>query len=143
MTLKPYNFRKPDRPAGTLEHRLTAWLRAAGPLAAERGAQHLPFRIEMALRGVESVAPSEALGRLPDAAVGYRVAFAGEAPSMLFVLAAAVGPGPGQRRPGRDAHRAAGRPHLTVVEQSLCEYLMQNLLAAVLQRRGPGRRRWR
>jgi flagellar motor switch protein FliM len=133
MTHKTYNFRKPDRPAGTLEQRLTAWLRTAGPLAAEKAAQHLPFRMEMALRGVECVSPVEALAQLPDAALGYRLAFAGEPPSMLFVwprplalalVNGALGETPTELPADRD---------LSVVEQSLCEYLMQSLAIAVLQ----------
>jgi flagellar motor switch protein FliM len=133
MTLKPYNFRKPDRPAGSLEQRLTAWLRTAGSLAADKGAQHLPFRIELALRGVECVSPAEALTQLPDAALGYRLAFAGEAPSMMFVwprpLALALVNG----ALGETPTELPADRELTVVELSLCEYLMQNLAAAVLQ----------
>lgn len=133
MTHKSYNFRKPDRPAGTLEQRLSAWLGAAGALAAERAGHELPFRVEMALRGIESVPPVEALARLPDAVTGYRVAFDGEAPSMLFAwprpLALALVNG----ALGETPERLPDDRELTVVEQSLGEYLMQNLLAAVLQ----------
>jgi flagellar motor switch protein FliM len=133
MTHKPYNFRKPDRPAGTLEQRLTAWLRAAGQLAAEKGAQYLPFRIELALRGIESAPPTEVLARLPDAMIGYRIAFTGEPASMLFtwprpLVLALVNGALGETPTEMPADR-----ELTVVELSLCEYLMQNLMAAVLQ----------
>src|SRR6185437_16240866 len=133
MTLKPYNFRKPDRPAGTLEQRLTAWLRAAGQLSAEKGAQYLPFRIELALRDIESAPPAEMLARLPDATIGHRLAFTGEPASMLFIwprpLALALVNG----ALGETLTELPADRELTVVELSLCEYLMQNLLAAVLQ----------
>lgn len=139
MTHKPYNFRKPDRIAGTLEHRLTAWLRAAGQLASEKGTRHLPFRVEMVLRGIEIAPPLEVLSRLSDGLLGYRLAFVGEPADMLFVwprpLALALvegilGETPTALPEDRD---------LSVVELSLCEYLMQSLAAAVLQETWTGR----
>lgn len=133
MTHKPYNFRKPDRLAGTLEQRLTAWLRVAGQLAAVKAARLLPFRIEMAPRGLEIASPSEALARLSDAMIGYRVAFAGEPPTMLFawprplalaLIAGLLGQTPAALPEDRE---------LSTVELSLLEYLIQDLPALVLQ----------
>lgn len=133
MTHRPYNFRKPDRLAGTLEQRLTAWLRVAGQLAAVKAARHLPFRIEMAPRGLEIASPSEALARLSDDVIGYRVAFAGEQPSMLFLwprtLALALVAG----LLGETPTALPEDRELSAVELSLFEYLMQNLPAVVLQ----------
>lgn len=133
MTYKSYNFRKPDRPAGTVEQRLTLWLRAACALAAERSGRHLPFRLEMALHGIDTTSPIEALSHLPEPAIGYRVAFAGESASMLFVwprplALALVGGALGETPTAMPADR-----ELTLVELSLCEFLMQDLLASVLQ----------
>lgn len=133
MTLKAYNFRKPDRPAGSLEQRLGVWLRAAESLATDKGAALLPFRVEMALAGIEVLSPGEALARLPDAVVAYRVAFSGEPAAMLFVwprpLALALVNGVLGDTP---ADLPADR-ELTLVELSLCEYLMQGLAVSVLQ----------
>lgn len=133
MTHRPYNFRRPDRLAGTLEQRLTAWLRTACQLIAVKGAAHFPFRLEMALGGLEIVPPNEALDRLSDTMIAYRVAFAGEPPNMLFVwprpllLALVVG------LMGETADALPEDRELSAVELSLCEYMMQNLPAAVLQ----------
>lgn len=133
MTHKPYNFRKPARLAGTLETRLSAWLRAACQLAASRGAQHFPFRIEMAPRGLEIAPPTEALARLAEAMIAYRVGFAGEPASMLFawprqlVLALVAG------LMGEAPEALPEDRELSAVEFSLSEYLMQNLVAAVFQ----------
>jgi flagellar motor switch protein FliM len=133
MTHRPYNFRKPARLAGTLEQRLTAWLRVAGQLAAVKAARHLPFRIEMAPRGLEIASPSETLSRLTDDMLGYKVAFAGEPPTMLFMwprrlalalVAGLLGETPTELPEDRE---------LSAVELSLFEYLMQNLPAVVLQ----------
>ena len=133
MTHKPYNFRKPDRLAGTLEQRLTAWLRAAGQLAAVKSARLLPFRVEMMPRSLEIAPPAEALARLSDAAIAYRAAFAGEPPHMLFVwprpLALALVTG----LLGETPAALPEDRELSAVELSLFEYLMQNLPAVVLQ----------
>jgi flagellar motor switch protein FliM len=133
MTLRAYNFRKPDRLAGTLELRLTSWLRAASQLAAEKAAQQLPFRVEMPLSGIAQAPPLDILSALPDAVLGYRIAVTGSPADMLFVwprtlalalVTAALGETPDKLPDDRD---------LTAVELSLCEYLMQSLCAAVLQ----------
>ena len=138
MTLRPYNFRKPDRPAGTLEQRLTAWLRSASQLAVEKGSQQLPFRLEMSLRGIDLVPPAEVLTHLPDALLGYRLAFDDAPADMLFIwprplVLALVNGSLGETPTDLPEDR-----ELTVVETSLCEYLMQNLWAAVLQETWPG-----
>lgn len=133
MTHRPYNFRKPDRLAGTLEQRLTAWLRTACQLIAVKGAPHFPFRLEMSLAGLEIAPPHEALGRLSEAMLAYRVAFAGEPANMLFVwprplvLALVVG------LLGETSDALPEDRELSAVEVSLCEYIMQNLAVAVLQ----------
>jgi flagellar motor switch protein FliM len=133
MTHKAYNFRKPDRLAGILEHRLTSWLRAASQLAADKAAQQLPFRVEMPLNGITQAPPIEVLSTLPESAIGYRIAVTGSPPDMLFIwprplalalVNAALGETPDELPADRE---------LTAVEFSLCEYLMQNLCAAVLQ----------
>jgi flagellar motor switch protein FliM len=133
MTHRPYNFRKPDRLAGTLEQRLTTWLRAAGQLATVKAARHLPFRIEMAPHGLEITSPFEALSRLSDTMLGYKVAFAGEPPTMLFIwprplalalVAGLLGETPAALPEDRE---------LSTVELSLFEYLMQNLPIVILQ----------
>lgn len=139
MNLKTYDFRKPERPAGTLEQRLTVWLEAACQLAAECWPQHLPFRVETGLRAVERLPPAEALARLADACVSYRVGLAGGEPTTLFIwprplalalVSAALGE--------EAAAESVADRDLSVVELSLCEYLMQNVLAAVLQETWPG-----
>jgi flagellar motor switch protein FliM len=139
MTLRPYNFRKPDRLAGALEQRLTSWLRAAGQMAGEKGSAFLPFRIEMTPRHLEIVPPTEALACLSDAMIGYRVALGNEPPSMLFVwprpLALALVAG----LMGETPTTLPEDRELSTVELSLCEYLMQGLPAVVLQETWTGK----
>src|SRR4051812_43180111 len=139
MSPKPFDFRKPPRLAGNLEQRLTAWLRLAGQLAGQRSSRYMPFALEVSVGEVEALPPEEALDRLPSPAVGFRVAlgesetsslFAWPRPLVLALVAGALGDGSGALPPDRE---------LTVVEESLCEYLMQQLLAAVLYETWPGK----
>ena len=133
MTHKPYNFRKPDRLAGSLEHRLTMWLRAACQLASEKATRHLPFRVEMLLRGIEIAPPIEALSRLSDGLIGYRLAFSGEPADMLFVWPRPLVLALVEGMLGETPAALPEDRELSTVELSLCEYLMQSLPAVVLQ----------
>jgi flagellar motor switch protein FliM len=131
--VQPYNFTKPGRLASDLEQRLGVWLRGTCSLAPKKWAKQLPYKVEMAFQEVDSLRPPDALARLPEAAVGYRVNFLpGGTPTLLslprpLVLALVAGmlgdPG-GELPPDRE---------LTVVEDSLCEYMVHDLLVAALQ----------
>jgi flagellar motor switch protein FliM len=138
MNVKPYDFRKPGAQAGGLIPKLTAWLRAACELAREQWGRLLSFRPEVALADVDVLAADEALSRLPEAAVGYRLALDdGQVRSLLVwprplalaVVGSALGGAPAALPEDRE---------LSVVEQSLCEYLMQDLCAAALRETWPG-----
>lgn len=133
MTHKSYDFRKPGRLAGTLEQRFLGWLRAAGQLATAKAVRLFPFRLEMAPAGLEIAPPGELLAQLAESMLGYRVALSGGLANMLFVcprqLTLALVAGlMGESLPGLPEDR-----ELSAVESSLCDYLMQSLLAAVLQ----------
>lgn len=138
MSPRAYDFRKPPRLAGGLEQRLESWLRSAAQLAGQRCQRHVPLGLEVTLRAVETLRPEDALARLPEAAVGFR-ALVGEQniaslfvwprPLALALVGGALGNVVRDLPPDRD---------LTVVEESLCEYLMQQLLAAALCDTWPG-----
>ncbi len=138
MTLEPFNFRKPGRLASDLEQRLAAWLRDGCALAADRWARHMAFRVELALQGLEIVRPADGLARLPEVSVGYRLGLTGDALATLLAfprpLALALVGGmlgdPGAELP-------ADR-ELTVIEESLLEYVAQHLLVPLLRETWPG-----
>jgi flagellar motor switch protein FliM len=138
MSVEPYNFRKPGRLASDLEQGLASWLRAYCTRAPARWNKHLPFPVEMELRQLETVRPAEGLGRLPDAIVAYRLVLAGEEiqtllvlprPFLLALVTAALGDAGKELPADRE---------LTVVEDSLCGYLLQNLWLPLLQETWPG-----
>ena len=138
MSTEPYNFRKPGRLAGDFEQRLASWLRDSCALASATWARHMAFRVEISLRELEIVRPGDAFSRLPDTAIAYQVGIEGEPlptllilprPLALLLVAGMLGD-PGTQMP-------ADR-ELTVVEESLYEYSIQDLLVAVLQETWPG-----
>src|SRR5437660_1725473 len=86
MNPETYDFRKPARLAADLEQRLSAWLRGSCALAAGQWAKQIPVRLEMSLRGLETIRPAEGLARYTSATVGYRVAVNGGELHTLLVL---------------------------------------------------------
>lgn len=138
MTVEAFNFRKPGRLGSDLEQRLGGWLRTGCVRAPDRLAKVMPYRPDMAFQGIEIVLPSDGLARLPDASVGYRVALGGDEMLTLLVfprLLALAFVGAMLGDPGSESPNDR---ELTVVEESLCEYVVQSLLLPVLQETWPG-----
>ncbi len=138
MSVEPFNFRKPGRLGSDLEQRLGGWLRTGCVRTPDRLAKYMPYRPELEFRGLEIVRPGEGLARLPDSSIGYRIALGTEEMLTMLVfprqlalaLVAAMLGDPGSELPGDR--------ELTLVEESLCEYVVQNLLLPVLQETWPG-----
>ena len=139
MNANRHDFKKPARPAGNLEERLSAWLRVACQLGAQRALCHLPYPLEFSLGEVTVRTPEDAFEWLPDGLIGFRTSLGAEEdvslvawsrPMALALVAGALGDIAGTLPPDRD---------LTAVEESLCEYLMQQLFANVLHETYPGR----
>lgn len=137
MTAQPYNFRRPGRLPPETEGRLGAWLRAAAGLAMTRWARQAPFPLEVRLRRADTVYAKDALAALGETALGYQVPgppgtwtslAAFSRPLVLALEAALMGETPTQLPADRD---------LTAVEESLCEYLLQELLVRPLQETWP------
>jgi flagellar motor switch protein FliM len=135
---QPYNFAKPGRLTTEVEQRAAGWLRAAAALAAKKAARHLPYALEIGLRGLEVQRPADGLARLPDAAAGYGVSVNGSAlngmvalprPLALAVVGALLGEVGGGMPDDRE---------LTVVEQDLCAFFAGDVLMATLQETWPG-----
>lgn len=139
MSVEPYNFRKPGRLASDLEQRLAAWLRDSCALGPDRWVKHMPFRLEMAPQGLEIVRPGEGLGRLPEAAVGYRMTLGEEGLLTLLVFARPLALALVAGMLGDPVGELPADRELTVIEDSLCEYVVQGLLVPVLQEAWPGR----
>ena len=139
MNANLHDFKKPARPAGNLEERLSVWLRVACQLAVQRASRHLPYPLEFSLGEVKVLTPEDAVEWLPDGLIGFRTALGVEEDGSLVawsrqmalaLVAGALGDNTGTLPPDRD---------LTLVEESLCEYLMQQLFAEVLIETYPGR----
>ena len=138
MTLEHYDFSKPSRLPNDFEQRLGAWLREGCGVIPGKWARTTGVRLEMVVRGLEIGRPGQALARLEESTVGYQVAFE---PAGLLTLATLprsvalllVSSALGDAGPGLGTDR-----ELTVVEESLCEFAVQDLLLTALQETWPG-----
>jgi flagellar motor switch protein FliM len=138
MTAETYNFRKPGRLGSDLEQRLGAWLRGSCALAPERWAKHMAFAVEIAFQGLEIVQPGEGLSRLPEDVIAFRVTFGDDEVITLLAMPrrlalVLVGGTLGDAGAELPADR-----ELTVIESSLCEYVLQHLLFPLLLETWPG-----
>jgi flagellar motor switch protein FliM len=139
MTPNRHDFTKPVRLAGHLEDRLAEWLRAGCRLAAQRAPRHLSTPVEFALRGVELLTPRDALASLPEGSIGVRVALGVSGVLSLFASSRPVALALVARSLGDASETLPDDRELTGVEDSLHEYLIQQLFAGVLAETFPGR----
>jgi flagellar motor switch protein FliM len=139
MNPQPYNFRKPGRLASDLEQSLAAWLRGACALAPAKWVKELPFRADMGVTSLETVRPGDALARLPEPASSYRVLLPADGTNTLLALSRPLMLGLITGILGEALTELPADRELTMVEESLAEYLLQVLFLAVLQETWPGR----
>jgi flagellar motor switch protein FliM len=138
MTIAPYDFCKPGRLASDRESRFAGWLRLATALATRKWAKSLPFQAEWTVHGFDTFRPTDSLARLSETAVAYRLGLAGgqvttllamPRPLVLAVAAGFVG----------DAGKALPADReLTLVEESLFEFFVNNHLLPPLKETWPG-----
>src|SRR5579884_2001370 len=133
MSAETYDFRKPGRLPGDFEHRLGAWLRDSCNLAPATWTRTAGFRAEVSLRGLEIGRPADALARMEETALGYQANLEPAAITTLIVLPRSLALllvtsalGDGSTAPPADRE-------LTMVDEALCEYAVQDLLLAPLQ----------
>jgi flagellar motor switch protein FliM len=132
-----YNFGKPAPLTAEVDQRLQGWLRTAAALAAKKAVRHLPFSVEVVFSGLEVHWPADGLAVLPDAAVGYGLSANTDIPTTLLALPrnlvlALVG--------GMLGDVASALPEdreLTEVEDSLCQFFVQDVLVTTLQETWP------
>jgi flagellar motor switch protein FliM len=127
MTIRAYNFAKPPRLVGDWNQRLTGWFGAALHLAAKAWQREVPFALEAQLAELDTFRWADALARVTDGQLGYRLPIAGNRlPSLLVLprplLLALVG-----GLLGETGEQLPEDRELTPVEQSLAEYFLQNL----------------
>lgn len=137
MRVESYDFRKPSRLAGELEHRMAAWLQASCGLIAEKCAKKLSLRVEASFRTVETARPSEALSRFAEEVMGYRVAVNADELFTLVILPRRLAIALVAGMLGDAISELPADRELTVVEASLCEFLIQEVLVSI-QEAWPG-----
>lgn len=144
MNIQPYDFVNPMRQAADthlasdMEHILARWLRNACALAPKKWAKQVPFPVEMRFQGLEVVRSAEGLAKLPDSAVGFRVAVPSENKSTLLSLPRPLLLSLVAGMLGETLAELPADRELTIVEDSLCEFLVQDLLLSTLRETWPG-----
>jgi flagellar motor switch protein FliM len=137
MNATRHDFARPGKLAGELEQLLTTWLKAATALASRSWVKALVFEATLAPGAPESARPGDALARLPDPALAYRILLAPDALTLLVfprpvVLAMVAG------LQGDAGDTSAADQELTTVEESLWQFFLQEHLLPGLQGAWPG-----
>lgn len=126
MTLAAPTFARPERLAPHWQDKLQGWGKSALALAAKAWPKSIPFPLAASVQGVETAKTEEALKRLPEASLGYRIHLgADKIPSLwtaerslvLSLIAGLLGESDAGAKPDRD---------LTMVEESLADYFVQS-----------------
>jgi flagellar motor switch protein FliM len=133
MKVESYDFRKPGRLVSDIEELLTKWFSTMCSRVPEKWAKQISAHPELVLRGIESLRLDEALGQLGSAAVGYRVAFNGAENNGLLVLSRPLVLLLAAGMVGDAVTEVPQDREITVVEESLLEYFIEQYLLNGLQ----------
>ncbi len=127
MTVTPYNFQKPGPLASALEHQFAGWLKTACALATRKWRKEMPAGFEILVGASEFERARDTFGGLNEGSFGYRIALHERLTTMvvwprplLLGLIAALQGGTSQELPGDR--------ELTLVEESLFEFFLKDLL---------------
>lgn len=127
MTVTPYNFQKPGPLASALEHQFASWLKTLCALATRTWRKELTVSLEIQLARSDFERAQEALAALPEAVVAYRVAIH-ERLNTLLVWPRTLVLGVAGALQGESNAVLPGDRDLTVVEESLFEFFLKDLL---------------
>jgi flagellar motor switch protein FliM len=124
MNARPHDFTKPAPLPAAGRERLVNWSRVALAQQNKAWAKQLPVRLEAELIQWDGLYSPQALARLPDPCLAYRVTVGdGKLPSLLVLprnlmlnLVAAL--------LGEDGNADAGDRELTLVEEGLADYFL-------------------
>ncbi len=136
MTAIEFDFRKP--PAGTLEKKIASWLTEACSLARNKWSNYLAFPAEIELLKCEAITTGTAVQRMPEGAIAFALTVDGYAkdaflmgmsrPALLSLIGGTFGEVYNALPPDRD---------LTAVEDSVANFLVQELILNLLQAAWP------
>jgi flagellar motor switch protein FliM len=132
MKLERHNFNKLSKLPSELERRLLEWFEVAMAMAAKKWAKVMPFELVMVSGPIDTVRPADALAQLLENPVAYRIAlhpdqvtlFITSRPLVQAVVAGLLGDTTGKSGTDRE---------LTVVDEALFNYFLQDMVLAALQ----------
>jgi flagellar motor switch protein FliM len=136
MTMMEYDFRKP--PPSVLEAKVKEWLLEACYQSSRLWSEILTFHAELSDPVIEAITGRTALERLPEIGIGFRLSaneflidqpiLASTRPPFLALLASSMGEEGKSLPEDRD---------LTLVENSVCDFLVQQLFLDLLSETWP------
>lgn len=138
MSISAFDFSKSERLPGDVAQRFSRWLRSACTIAGKNFARSLPFAVELSLQGTETAFPRELLERIPEAAVAYRLSVSQEKIPALFVLPRPLVLALVSGVVGSTVTALPEDRELTVVEETLHEYFLNQLLFPPFKETWPG-----
>jgi flagellar motor switch protein FliM len=140
MMDEAYNFRKPGRLDNDRAHQLRGWLHDGMALTGGKSTAQLSFAVTSRLEGIDVIRPPEGLDQLPATAVAYQTEVGPEGFKTLLVLPRPLSLGLVAGALGDTVSAWPADRDLTTVEESLCDYVVQQLMVASLQEAWPGQK---
>ncbi len=131
MNLEVYDFRRPNRLAADIEKRLRRWLSSACTLIVERWTQSMASVPALSVDALRATYGSAAVEQLPDPAVGYLIEFGVRQIKTLLVIARPLALALATELLGESLELMPDDRELTPVERSLCEFMVQEAVAAL------------
>ena len=136
MTVTKYDFEKPTPLPVDWHNRLTNWCRVALALANKSWAKQLPAPLEGSLQALDLCYARQALARLGDDSLAYRIKLGDRLVSVLILpritMLNLVGIMLG------DQSIAAGDREMTLIEEKLGDYFLINYWLAFFRESWPG-----
>jgi len=132
-----HDFTKPTRLPTDWQNRLTSWFRSAVALANKSWAKELPVPLEVSVLALDVCFAHQALSRLTEAFLAYRVKVAGERVPTLFTLPRPLLLNLVGALVGEKTADAADR-ELTPVEENLMEYFLAKYWLTLFRETWPG-----
>jgi len=131
MKVEAYDFRRPNRLAADIEKRLKRWLTGACAMIVERWTQSMASVPALSIDSLRAGYGSAALEQLPDPAVGYRIEFGPRRIKTLLAIPRQLALALAAELLGESLELMPDDREPTPVEWSLCEFMVQEMLAAL------------
>jgi flagellar motor switch protein FliM len=137
MNLKPHDFTKPAPLSAAWHERLMNWGRVALALANKSWAKQLPVRLEAALSDWDGFYAEQALSRLPDPCLAFRVMIAESRIPTLLIMPRSLMLNLVAALLGDFGYAGGNDRELTLVEENLADYFLAEYWLSAFRKSWP------